>query len=413
MTKPTLFSLTLLLAGIPCAPGQEAPYDQAPSVAPPYHRIRYEGSPEAGALRFAVQYTLWIPPGIGTIRGVVVHQHGCGVGSCMSGQTGAFDLHWQALARKHDCALLSPSYEQPKEADCQLWCDPRNGSAATFQQALTDLASQTAHPELAHAPWALWGHSGGGHWAGGMVLLHPDRVVAAWLRSGVPLLEANPERPDIKPHQVPPAALTVPLLCNPGTKEGVTVRTGRFARVWPANERFFHHLRSRGALIGVAVDPLTSHECGNQRYLAIPWLDACLEARLTDAPGQALRKLPVGDTQLAPLLGTKAVPAATYPGDPKTASWLPNQEIARRWEHYVRDTHIPDSTPPPAPTALEVHGAQLRWQAEADPESGLAHFLIERDGTVILSPYAEQPPGFLLFPPEIRSLPSPSSHENV
>ena len=161
------------------------------------------------------------------------------------------------------------------------------------------------------------------------------------------------------------------------------MRTGRFARVWPANERFFHHLRSRGALIGVAVDPLTSHECGNQRYLAIPWLDACLEARLPDAPGQALREFPADDTQLAPLPGPKAVPATKLGGDPRTASWLPNQRIARLWEHYVRDPHFPDATPPPAPTALEVDGAQLRWQAEADPESGLAHFLIERDGTII------------------------------
>ena len=33
-------------------------------------------------------------------------------------------------------------------------------------------------------------------------------------------------------------------------------------------------------LVGVAIDPLSSHDCGNQRYLAIPWLDACLSARL-------------------------------------------------------------------------------------------------------------------------------------
>jgi len=55
-------------------------------------------------------------------------------------------------------------------------------------------------------PWALWGHSGGGHWAGGIVLLHPERVAAAWLRSGVPLLKPNPERPAIKAHALPDAA---------------------------------------------------------------------------------------------------------------------------------------------------------------------------------------------------------------
>ena len=136
-----------------------------------------------------------------------MHQHGCGEGSCKSGLTGAYDLHWQALAKKHDCALLSPSYEQPEKADCQMWCDPRNGSDAAFQKCLVDLGAKSGHPELAKVPWALWGHSGGGHWAGGMVLLHPDRVAAAWLRSGVPLLKADPERATIKAHTLPDAAL--------------------------------------------------------------------------------------------------------------------------------------------------------------------------------------------------------------
>ena len=121
-----------------------------------------------------------------------------------------------------------------------------------------------------------------------MVLLHPERVAAAWLRSGVPLLEPNPKRPTIKAHTLPDAALTVPVMCNLGTKEGVTVKVGRFAGGWPANEAFFNRLRGKGGLVGVAIDPLTAHECGNQRYLAIPWLDACLCARLPKASGAPL-----------------------------------------------------------------------------------------------------------------------------
>src|SRR5436305_5337869 len=116
-----------------------------------------------------------------------------------------------------------------------------------------------------------------------MVLLHPERVAAAWLRSGVPLLKANPERASIKAHTLLDAALKVPVMCNLGTKEGVTVKDDRFGGVWPANEAFFKEVRAKGGLIAVAVDPLTSHECGNQRYLAIPWLDACLNARLPKA----------------------------------------------------------------------------------------------------------------------------------
>lgn len=186
--------LVATVAGMPPTDAQEPPYDVFPAVEPPVWRVRYEAASGPDGLAYPVSYTLWVPPGVKTLRGVVVHQHGCGEGSCKSGLTAAHDLHWQALARAHDCGLLGPSYEQPEGADCQLWCDPRNGSAAAFQQALVDLGEASGHPELAEVPWALWGHSGGGHWCGGMVMLFPERVAAAWLRSGVPLFAADPNR---------------------------------------------------------------------------------------------------------------------------------------------------------------------------------------------------------------------------
>lgn len=359
---------------------QDPPYDNSPAAEPPYYRVRYEASTEPDSLAFPVQYTIWIPEDVESLRGVIVHQHGCGEGSCKSGLTGAFDLHWQALAKKHDCALISPSYEQPDDADCQLWCDPRNGSDATFQRCLEDLGGVTGHPELSQIPWALWGHSGGGHWAGGMALLHPDRVAAAWLRSGVPLLEPNPKRRSIQPHDLSEETLKVPLMCNLGTKEGVTVKEGRFVGVWPANKLFFNAVRGRGGLVGVAVDPLTAHECGNQRYLAIPWLDACLNARLPEVSGKPLLPMPIEQAWLAPLAGFEAVAASEYTEDARQAAWLPNPSIANLWMEYVKDTALADNTPPPPPTNLRILGRELTWEADADLESGLARFVIQRDG---------------------------------
>jgi pimeloyl-ACP methyl ester carboxylesterase len=358
-----------------------------PDAEPPYYRVRYEASEKQGELIFPVKYTVWIPEGVETLRGLIVHQHGCGEGSCKSGLTGAWDLHWQALARKHDCALMAPSYEQPQDADCQMWCDPRNGSGAAFQKSLVDLGKMSGHPELAEVPWALWGHSGGGHWAGGMTLLHPNRVAAAWLRSGVPLVEPNPDRPKIKPYTLSDdhAALHLPIMCNPGTKEGVTVKDGRFAGVWPANETFLTAMRSQGALIGVAIDPLTAHECGNQRYLAIPWLDACLTARLPKKNGAALRPMNTENAWLADgLLGKKAVPAKKFSGNKNTSIWLPDEATAKAWMSYVKDTDVADTTPPPAPTDVSVTDGTLTWNAKADLESGIAHFIIERDGKVLV-----------------------------
>ena len=368
--------------------GQNPPYDIFPKAEPPYYQVRYEASGNTKGLQIPVKYTIWIPEGVKSLRGVIVHQHGCGEGSCKSGLTGAWDLHWQALARKQQCALLAPSYEQPQNANCQLWCDPRNGSGGTFIRALRDLGETSGHPELSKVPWALWGHSGGGHWAGGMTLLYPERVAACWLRSGVPLFETNPEREFIKPHRLSKGSLDVPIMCNPGTKEGVTVKTGRFSGVWPANQKFFAKVRGSGGLVGIAVDPLSSHECGNQRYLAIPWLDVCLSMRLPKRIGQPLRKMPSQKSWLAPVLGTEPVPANHYDQDVKKALWLPNQKIANLWIHYVRNTQVPDQTPPPAPKNLTLfskdkNNRRLTWEAEADFESGLSHFIIKSLGKVI------------------------------
>jgi hypothetical protein len=378
----TVFCVALVAAFTHAVAGlaQEPPYDMRPAAEPPYFRVRYEPSTETGGLIFPVTYTAWVPPGVKTLRGIIVHQHGCGEGSCSSGLTGAYDLHWQALARKHACGLIAPSYEQPEKADCQMWCDPRNGSAKTFQRALVDLGRMAGHPELSTAPWALWGHSGGGHWAGGMTLLHPERTVAVWLRSGVPLFEADPKRPLIKPHLLPDAALAVPMMCNPGTKEGVTVTDNKFKGVWPANQAFFHAVRSRSGLIAVAIDPLTSHECGNQRYLAIPWLDACLTARLPKQSGDPLMAMPTNRAWLGPITGGDAMPASQFSGDPLTMGWLPDEALAQKWMQYVKDTHVVDTTPPPAPTNLRISGTTLTWETTADLESGLAGFVIERDG---------------------------------
>ncbi len=380
-TMVGMLAVQMVTAGV--VVGQTAPYDVFPEVQPPYYRIRYEagnsGTPQDPQLQFSVQFTLWMPPGVERLKGIVVHQHGCGEGSCKSGLTGAFDLHWQALAAKHDCALLAPAYEQPQAADCGLWCDPRNGSDARFQEALSDLGTMTKHPEMATVPWALWGHSGGATWAGIMTILHPERVGAAWLRSGAPLVEPLADRPTAKTIELP-KTLAVPMMMNLGTKEGVSVTDGRFSGVWPKVQKFVAPLRERGGLIGVAVDPITSHECGNQRYLAIPWMDECLQMRLPASPGQPLRLLNKNDGWLAEPLGKVAAPVSSYGGDASKAIWLPSERVAKLWMQYVKDTGVADETPPPAPSNVTMKDGKLTWEATADLESGIAKFIIQHRG---------------------------------
>ena len=365
-------------------------------ISPPYYMVHYEGSTNEGELKISANYTLWLPPGVKTLRGVIVHQHGCGPGDDREARASAGDLHWQALARKHECALLVPTYEQSDRSHCRWWFDPRNGSDKAFIQALAELAKQTHHPELATVPWALWGHSGGAIWSGSMLLLYPERVAAVWLRSGVPLQQAEP---------IPAAALTVPVMCNLGTREGVTITTNGVDYMWRSVREFFQEFRGQGGLIGVAVDPNSGHDCGNSRYLAIPWFDVCLTARLPDEAGSAeLKPMPTDSAWLAPLPGKSAQPVSKFPGDPKTAVWLPNEPIAKAWSEFVEDGNVSDPTPPPPPKNVRLSSTgELTWDAESDLESGIAEFVIERDGKQ-LARLPEQHTGYFVGRPTFQQI---------
>ena len=112
------------------------------SGAGQYLKVNYPASTVADELQIAVTYTLWIPDGVPRLRGVIVHQHGAGTTASKEGSTAAYDLHWQALAKKWDCALLGPTYHVLHEQNdlspggSELWFDPRRGSEKTFLKAL-------------------------------------------------------------------------------------------------------------------------------------------------------------------------------------------------------------------------------------------------------------------------------------
>src|SRR5438093_10233392 len=159
-------------------------------AAETYVKLDYPASTASNELQIAVTYELWIPDSVRTLRGIILHQHGAGTTASIEGSTAAHDLHWQALARKWDCALWGSSYHVQNEkidtspGASELWFDPRRGSEKIFLKALADFAAKSGHPEIERIPWALWGHSGGGIWSDVITTLHPDRVAAVFLRSG-------------------------------------------------------------------------------------------------------------------------------------------------------------------------------------------------------------------------------------
>jgi len=352
-------------------------------AADEYVKVDYPASKSPDELQTPVTYVLWIPDGVKKLRGVIVHQHGAGTTASIEGSTAAYDLQWQALARKWDCALLGPSYHVTNEkidlspGGSELWFDPRHGSEKTFLRALHELGEKSNHPEMETVPWILWGHSGGGIWSDVMASLHPDRVAAMWLRSGTAsMFRTKPEFPQ---PTVPDGEYTIPTMANPGVKE-----KGRGPFI--GSKTTFEEFRAHGAPIGLAPDPRTGHECGDSRYLAIPFLDACMAMRLPDkdSADQKLKPVSMDGAWLAEPLSDTAVPASEYKGDAKQAVWLPNEAVAKAWMEYVKTGAVGDTTPPPAPISVSVEskdsGTIVTWDARADFESGIGQFIILRDG---------------------------------
>ena len=346
-----------------------------------YLQLAYPPSTTKGELQIGVVYTLWIPDNIKTVRAVIVHQHGASIPAAQAGATSAYDLHWQALAKKWNCALLGPSYHVLNDAidltpgGAELWFDPRQGSDRVFLRALDEFATKSGHAEITTVPWCLWGHSGGGIWANVMSILHPDRVLAAFLRSGTAAMFRS--RREFTQPEVPPAIYEIPTIVNFGIGE-------RGNRPWDGSIATFEEYRAQGAPIGFAPDPRTGHFCGDSRYLAIPFFDACLQMRLTEW-NKILRPVDLSSAWLATPFGDTAMPAAEFKGDPNKAAWLPNEAMAKIWMEYVRNGTVTDAHAPTTPVNVRVnadasHGNEITWESEADIVSGLGGFIVLRDG---------------------------------
>jgi len=245
---------------------------------------------------------------------------------------------------------------------CATWHNPLNGSDLAFHNALNNLAEQSGHPELNSVPWALWGHSGGAFWVCQMLQLHPERIVAVVARSG-------------GYHVRNQSSFNVPVLFNYGRSERPRLNGLTY---YPVGRR-------ENAPWLIAPDPVTGHECGNSRLLAIPFFDLCFELRLSSEEGQALRKIKMENSWLGDPGNFKITKLEASQGDPLTMVWLPDEAFAVNWQEYVRTGWVTDTTPPTAPYNLRYEflgkrSVSIMWEAEADLESGIKQFYLFRNG---------------------------------
>jgi pimeloyl-ACP methyl ester carboxylesterase len=318
----------------------------------------------------SADYRIWIPDRVKSIRGLIFMQHGCGNDAAATGLEHANDLQWQALALKYQFAILATKVSSG-DRPCEFWSLLNSGSETAFFKALHLLAQKSDRPELETVPWVLWGHSGGAEWVSQMLKKYPDRTIAviAMRGGGYFLIETNSK------------LLEVPVLFALGEKDPLV-----YDCVEVPKQVFFRQ-RKAGAPWAFALEAKAGHEAGDTRLLAIPYLDAILTLRL---PAKGNNLLPIDKNQgwLADPVTHKIAPIAYFQGNPLDASWLPNEETARKWEEYVTTGKISPTHKPAAPTNISATKISLKevlitWSFEPDLENGLPSFRIYRNHSLI------------------------------
>ena len=323
-----------------------------------------------------VSYRLWLPDGLATVRGILVLHHGCGV---TGGLLHTSDVQYRALATKWHMALLAAA-EWQSDKNCQYWVRIERGSSDAFLAALSQLAAKSGHPEIGTVPWALWGHSGGGAWVTAMTARFPERVIAAFARSGAFAPPDDVIGPGPMTLKVSDAMRRVPIMFCYGAKEEAA---GHVMMHFMAHLREVYNLGGPSSRWALAIDPITGHENGDTRYLTFRFFDTIF-AQTPALGGETSPLAWQGDPRS---LDIAPAGRLSKPSGDVALAWLPNEALARAWQEFCRTGEIRDTTPPEPPNAVTVrpiaNGFVINWSANADIESGIKEFRVYGDGELL------------------------------
>lgn len=316
--------------------------------------------PNPGDTYASAHYRLWLPRRADKVSGVIVLQHGCGEPAGINALDHARDPQWQAFARKWHKGLLATRLSAAGSS-CGSWARPEGGTAAALERALRDLAAVSRHPEVSTVKLSLWGHSGGGNWVVSFAAAHPLRVEAVVAKSGA----CAPLKGDIV--DLGPCATSfgqpgrsIPILFIHGDKEG----HGDFLQYFIARiEALYAAGRRQDARWFLAVDATSGHEVANARDLSIRFFQMVFTQNSDRRESNASRSLKSAITGARTLAFARDIAAFEVTG------------------------RVPDDTPPPPPVSVHVRpiegGVVVRWQAGADPESGLSAFRLYFGNTMV------------------------------
>jgi hypothetical protein len=263
---------------------------------------------------------VYVPAGVGPMRGTIVVLGGpiasgfvtgerlTPVGSSADLETSLQNLgaSLRALARSAHVALLGSKTTGMENS-------ATNDNA--LLTALGTAARLSGQAEIAEGPVLMYGISGGGPEAAGLVSRNPERAIGLVVRvpNGVTALAA-------------PAALAVPTFVIQAELDEVVNNT-EVRTTFTGN-------RSRGGLWALAVERGIGHHVASGRgnSATTNWMSSALALRLPAESGDPLNALDEPSGWLGNQATRQVAPWAEYPDDRTAASWLLSESAATSWQ---------------------------------------------------------------------------------
>lgn len=193
----------------------------------------------------------------------------------------------------------------------------------TLLQALSQLGTQSLHPELANIPILFVGHSQGGCTAYGFSRAHGARVAGFISMKG----GCHTPAPAASAATVPGFFL-IGRLDAPHRSENIT--------------GVFEGGRAAGAPWSVSIDAF-GHDPIADLDLMFDWMDAVLTARLPATAGAPLRAIPEAAGWLGNRWTGEVSTYACYTSARSSASWLPSEKAALHWQRMAEGSVVVSS----------------------------------------------------------------------
>jgi poly(3-hydroxybutyrate) depolymerase len=309
--KPASFSgilsaaaVALIIAG-PAAHAQRG----GPPTPPPGPGSIEELAPPGNNYEIA-EFRFWAPPDAGPLQAIAVLVPG----SNGDGRAAADDAVWQAFAKSHHVALVACHFKDKThpQSFIEAYVNVSHGSGQALLDVVNKFAARSNHPELATAPFLLWGMSAGGQFNYEFTAWKPERVAAFVVNKGGIYFSAL----------VSPEARAVPGILFIGGKD-------LESRIWTISGLFAVNRRG-GALWSLTSEPGAGHIVRQSRDMALAFFDDILPMRI--GANGALK--PIAET--VGFTGDLKTKTFTAIGDTKPPtepnSWFPTERVARIWQ---------------------------------------------------------------------------------